>query len=221
MKKIFFASIMVLIFGISFGQQTDTLRSKSGAIVLPVKGDLSFSIDAVPLLNILNPKGISPGYYFPEYAPTIYLKYMVSDKRALMFSPIIKFVREYQDPEEYGENIESEFGFRFGYERRHGNYRLQIPYGLECGFSYINNSSHVQSSPNNFTENGINLFTSLFVGTEYFFLPKMSIGGRFSYACNFSKLNHSDGGASLPTELAKISFNYDNLDGALFLSFYF
>jgi len=222
MKRFFLIVVALIIVCTAYGSDADTLRSKKGAVILPMKGDFSFSIDAVPFLNMLNPKGESPGYYFPNYFPAIYFKYMVSDRSALMAAPIIKLNVAGRQPERgnLGEsNVDDmEFGFRFGYERRSGKSRLQIPYGIEGGFSWFSSSSYNNTNGNIRIE-GIKLFTSLFIGTDYFILPKISLGGRFAFGFMYSTTYEWLEDNSFNTY--SYSLDYNDFGGALMLNFYF
>ncbi len=214
---------MILCF--VYGQDIDTLKSKKGAIILPQKGDFSFSIDAVPFLNLLNPKGESPGFNYLDSIPYIYLKYMLSDKSAIMFSPILTYMHTDLDgtPPDISDKLDGrfgqEYGFRIGYERRSGIHRLQIPYGIEGGFSYFEVYIWDKFTSSHTTSIGVKYFASILVGAEYFFLPKMSLGGRFSYS--FYGLHSENSGEDYGYTERTNYLNYTNLGGALFLSFYF
>ena len=100
-----------------------------------------------------------------------------------------------------------------GYEKRKGAYRLQFSYGGEFGMGYSSNvskysygnqysitntapltttnfsspfSSHLVNRPLEFKQSsGIMIGARTFCGVEYFFLPKISVGGEFGLGFNY------------------------------------
>jgi hypothetical protein len=149
----------------------------------------------------------------------------------------------------------------YGIEKRTGYGRLQVSYGAEILLSYESynesytyGNSFSMSNPNpstfdfgtniltpgrrlTFFEQGIELTTALrvFLGTEYFIAPKISVGGEFGWGVAYT--NTSDGKwkfASWDAEndnvksdmdlsggISGFSFDNDNFGGAIFFMFHF
>jgi len=149
----------------------------------------------------------------------------------------------------------------YGLERRTGYGRLQVIYGAEILFSYQSFSesyeygnSFSMSNPNptsyNFGQNilnpgervtyyeqGLTFSGALraFIGIEYFFAPKISIGGEFGWGPSY--VNAGDGTQDVQSwdaasndvkydtyktgGFSGIRFDNDNFDGAIYLLFHF
>lgn len=123
-------------------------------------------------------------------------------------------------------NSQMNVGLAAGLEKRKGNGRLQGIYGAMAMLSYSsykdvyeygNEFSSTNTNPSRTSFNGNNiggawvnenkqgttfgLSAWAFIGVEYFFAPKMSLSGEFSYGLGFS--NQSSG-----------SMSYENWDGS-------
>ena len=145
-----------------------------------------------------------------------------------------------------------------GYEMRRGPGRVQGFYGGEFFFNYTNSSTKYEYGNNyspsfpipgttNFgtnitatgritdTENGTGIGFGLggFIGAEYFFAPKLSVGGQFGWGLAYGKIG--DGEATeeqwTGTEIEKVTvktgggknwlIDTDNAFGSIFLLFHF
>jgi len=220
MKKLNLLFLLVVLFVPVTGQENETLLvSKNGAVILPEKGDFAIGIDAVPFLNLFNDKGDEPGFNFITSFPAISGKYFMSDKSALRSTVRIRY-RNSKDGDidltNYTKNTNTDLYFGLGYERRIGKSRVQGLYGLEYN---ITGSKTKSTQDDSVFDDRSSLGTGIngFAGAEYFVLPKLSVGGQFSWGISYSVSKDKE------REEKARTFNMDagNMGGALMLTFHF
>ena len=214
MKKL---SLSLVLFALTFSliAQDTVLTSKNGIPILPVKGDFSIGIDAVPFFNIFKDNSSSPGFNFTSSIPMIAMKYFLADNRALRMELAINY--RSLNYEDFGKDVVSSYGVSIGHEWRTGISRVQGYVGVQGGFLYgksktTDSDDNVQSE---FSTIGVGV--EGFLGAEYFVAPKLSIGGQFMWGPVYSVIN------DIETEDKTTVFDISakNANGALMLTFHF
>ena len=176
MYKYLFPTLL-LIFGVSSSQST---KNKFGENILPVKDDWSIGMSAEPFFNFFSDvlTGNNSSLIAPSFGDDLYfyIKKFNSDQRSVRYT--------------FGANFDTHLetwsmGLGYGIENRRGSTRLQGMWGYN-GFIGIGekiDSSDWLSIPTLTYEDGYNMhiMTSLFIGCEYFFLPKIAIGAEYHY----------------------------------------
>lgn len=211
---------MFLIFGMSlFAQESENnLISKNGINILPEKGEFAIGIDAVPFLNLLNDKGDVPGFNFVS-ENTVFLKYFISDNKAIRAYFRIGNYREKEGDENFDnfdKDTETNITLGFGYEKRYGKSRVQGFYGFEGGLLY-NKSKFVQNENVLLETSGFGVVVETLLGAEYFFAPKLSIGGQFMWGISFISKKDIEN----KTKEKIFILDTDNFGGSLILLFHF
>lgn len=118
-----------------------------------------------------------------------------------------------------------------GFERRRGSGRLQFSYGPEASIGTSMEKStynHPYPLSNNIkeekTNGGLILGERAFAGIEYFFMPKVSIGGELGFGIRssfFAKKTYTFyGGQEATIDNPNLSIGSNNLGGQLFLLFH-
>lgn len=168
-----------------------------------------------------------------------YGKYFLNAQKAVR-SRLNIFYNNYQDnyPPDAGQVVLNYTDYTclgadltMGLEKRRGSGRLQFSYGPEAtiGTSMTKYTySHPNVTSNNMkeekTNGGLILGARAFAGIEYFFMPKVSIGGELGFGIRssfFAKKTYSFfGGQEATIDNPNLSVGYDNLGGQLFLLFH-
>ena len=176
MYKYLFSALLI-IFGVSSSQTT---QNKFGENILPVKDDWSIGMSAEPFFNFFSDvlTGNNSTLIAPSFGDDLYfyIKKFNSDQRSVRYT--------------FGANFDTHLetwsmGLGYGIENRRGSTRLQGMWGYN-GFIGIGekiDSNDWLSIPTLIYEDGYNMhiMTSLFIGCEYFFLPKIAIGAEYHY----------------------------------------
>ncbi|MBK5720719.1 hypothetical protein JGH11_07525 [Dysgonomonas sp. Marseille-P4677] len=187
--------------------------TKGGQKILPQAGDFAIGIDLLSLVGLGEssdkPKFFySDGFLGDQNIATIYGKYFLTDQAAIRAKLHIglgsstnkKMVskiggnneEQVEDKKTFSNN---KFGLTVGYEVRRGYGRLQGFFGPEVGVGFGSESTTFDPG------NEINANTNVvsykdkeagkfyaklggFAGVEYFFAPKMSIGGEVGIGFN-------------------------------------
>jgi hypothetical protein len=151
MKKILSLLGFIFIFSIAFSQQDSLLRSKSGKVILPQKGDIAIGIGANSIFsylgNLFSSSGTNNFNLDLLNNNQIYVKYYLSSKSAIRFRlGIDQYSRQYinslvNDLDENStvtdklDHSITNLGFTAGYEKRRGTGRLQFSYGAEINLN--------------------------------------------------------------------------------------
>jgi len=220
MKKLNLLFLLVVLFVTVTGQENEILPvSKNGAVILPEKGDFAIGIDAVPFLNLFNDKGEEPGFNFITGFPAISGKYFINDKSALRSTVRVRYRNMKNgdiDLTNFTKYVNTDIYFGFGYEGRLGKSRVQGLYGIEYN---ITGSKTKNTQDDSVFDNRSSLGTGIngFAGAEYFILPKLSVGGQFSWGISYAVSKDKE------REEKTRTFNMDagNMGGALMLTFHF
>ncbi|MCL2651506.1 MAG: hypothetical protein FWD60_10845 [Candidatus Azobacteroides sp.] len=237
--------------------------TKSGQQILPQTGDFGLSIDAAPMLNylggFLSNAGADGSDLFQNFG--ISGQYFLSNDRSIRaslnmgFSSLINKTYEPKAETTTNEEVEnstttssSDFLLGLGYVFHRGYGRLQAFYGPEVllGFGGSGTTSKYGNALSSTYTNGRvprlldhkygSTFTfgvGGFVGVEYFFAPKMSIGGEFGLSLRYASIGdgktkfESWDGSKVVTEENKTArgsqFNFGTVTtrGSLNVTFYF
>ena len=191
-------------------QSADQLKSKNGTPILPEAGDYSIGVNAVPVLNyfgnLMNSSGntFAVGYQQAGVITGSYMKTANSAYRGKLAISLVNSTVDSTKTQSSGVTL------GLGKMTYRGKGRLQGYYGYEAGLGFSNGKVTVSGvetkAPNTF---GLN--ARGFVGTQYFFAPKMSIGAEYGWGLGFSKSGDNS------------SFNVgvDNAGGSIYLSLFF
>jgi len=203
---------LALVFGTIFAnaQCTEQCKSKNGTPILPEAGEYSIGIDAVPVLNyfgnFFSNSGSTAAVGFQQ-AGVITGSYMKTANTAYRGKLAINFANSSVDST---KSQSSGVTVGAGIMKYRGKSRLQGYYGAELGLGLSNGKTTVGSvetkSPNTF---GVN--ARAFVGAQYFFAPKMSVGTEYGWGPGFSKVG--DG--------SNFNLGVDNAGGSIYLSLFF
>ena len=172
--------LLLLLLLISHISHSQDLKSKIGENILPESGDWSLGMSADPFFNFFSDvlTGNNSSLNVPSFGDDLYfyMKHFVSEDKAIRYT--------------FGANFDTHLetwsmGLGYGIENRRGSTRLQGMWGYN-GFIGIGekfDSSDWLSIPTIIYEDGYNMhiMTALFVGCEYFFLPKIAIGAEYHY----------------------------------------
>lgn len=231
------------------------MTSKNGSAILPESGDWSIGVNVNPFLdyvgNIFSDAGAdSPSFDWTDGNDWVITGKMMKDANtAYRVRARIGYVsvtdKDYSSTATAGASVErktSEMNIDLGagIQKYRGKGRLQGIYGAEARISYGGGSEEWSSEDLNaevsngyLTDGGD--FVSLstfgigvrgFIGAEYFFAPKMSLGGEFGWGLGIS--SSSEGEITVnngtPTKVgggSGFGIDTDNLDGAISLNLYF
>jgi len=186
MRRIILISLLTF-FSISVSQN---LKSKKGENILPVPGEWSISSTATPLFNFMNTvfTGDSKGVDFSFFDDvTIDLKKITDDNTAVRYS----FILDYSS-----ENQTWAMGLGYGVERRRGETRLQGLWGYQGSIEI-----------SEYSEYNMSISAGLFIGCEYFALPKISIGAEYVYGGAID-IQNDETTFHLGGQTTKIKINY-------------
>ena len=203
---------LALVFGTIFAnaQCTEQCKSKNGTPILPEAGEYSIGIDAVPVLNyfgnFFNNSGNTAAVGFQQ-AGVITGSYMKTANTAYRGKLAINYANSSIDStktQSSGVNVGA------GILKYRGKTRLQGYYGAELGLGFSNGKVTVNSTETK-APNTIGVNARAFVGAQYFFAPKMSIGTEYGWGPAFNK---SDDNSSF-------NLGVDNMGGSIYLSLFF
>ena len=180
--------VLFLFSSISFSQ---SVLNKHGQNLLPVKGDISIGTDASSIINFIgnifssNSNSIDVSFDDGTY---IYVKKMLTDNSAARYQLGANFNADTED---------FSFGIGYGMEYRKGTTRLQGFYGYQgfVGMIYEDEFTTLMRP-------------GVFIGCEYFILPKIALGAEYSYGPTLSISE-------------QIDFLLDGHTGLLRMNFYF
>lgn len=240
--------ILAMFIGGAVSAQ-DNMTSKKGTPILPEAGEWSIGIGANSTLqyfgNLMNGNNNAPSFDWQGTQNVIRGKMMKDANTAYRAGLRLRYgsdkttnaapnVGDLKETKISGMNIDLSAGI----EKRRGKGRVQGIYGGEAGINlgsgkttktYNGNAGAGQELENkNGSTFGFNLRG--FIGVEYFFAPKMSVGGEFGWGLDISstgegEVTFADGiGGSTSTKTGKTSsfgFDTDNASGSIILNFYF
>ena len=164
----------------SFIGSSQDLTSNKGENILPQSGDWSMGISVHPIIHLFSDVmvGDQPNVTIPSFGDDLYfhMKRFLTDKKAVRYTVGANF----------DTNLETwSIGVGYGVENRKGTTRLQGMWGYN-GFIGIGekfDSSDWLSIPTIIYEDGYNMhvMSGVFIGCEYFFMPKIAIGAEYHY----------------------------------------
>ena len=164
MKKIIGVSVALIFSVASIAQSNDQIQNKNDVDMMPVKGEIGFGMNAVPVFNYVGNlfgytgnNNVLSGNKFVSYfaANTLFGKYMISDNNAIrahlrigQFSNIYEnmvFDDTQNDPsmlvlDSYSTNS-TFINLGVGYEFRRGKTRLRGIYGGELLYQHQKNTT--------------------------------------------------------------------------------
>jgi hypothetical protein len=214
MKKLTM-SLVLLALAFSLFAQDTVLTSKRGIPILPVKGDISIGIDAVPFFNLFKENTQSPGFSSPGNIPMIAMRYFLADNRALRMEVMVNY--RTRNFEEGNRNVTSSYGINMGHEWRFGSTRVQGFAGVQGGVFYAKEKTTDDNDDVLDEYSTVGVGAEGFLGAEVFIAPKLSIGGQFAWGPTYSVSNDIVN----EQKVTVFSIDADNLSGALILAFYF
>jgi len=152
MKKIILFSSFIFLFSVCFSQQDSILKSKSGKVILPQKGDYAVGIGANSIFNyignMLSSSGNNQLHLNLLNNNMLYGKYFLTSQSAIRLKLMINQTNSHYENNNVPDDINANnkvtdkydqsytnFGFTIGYEKRKGSGRLQVSYGAEINFS--------------------------------------------------------------------------------------
>lgn len=214
MKKCVFY-VMLMMLATAVAAQENVLTSKNGIPILPVKGDFSIGIDAVPFFNLFKDNSASPGFNFANNIPAIAMKYFLEDNRALRMQYLIGYSG--MNVENSGKMVETSFGAFVGYEWRTGSSRVQGYTGVQGGGFFGKDKTTDDNGDAYIEESEFGIVVQGFLGAEYFIAPKLSIGGEFTWGPSYSVFTDN----ITSDKVSVFEIGADNVNGALMLTFHF
>lgn len=208
MKKLFTLAAALLVVASVSAQRGpsaygDATVNKRGIALLPTCGDFAIGMDATPFFRYAGNMFNNSEFNLPPFAAsvdrvTIYGKYFVQPDRAIRAAVSLNFGQETNNedvPPTIDKIKESNFGITLigGYEWRRGHGRVQGFYGAEGRIFFDSETTkyeYVDAMSSGVAERTIKEKSSPefgigaagFVGVEYFFAPKISLGAEFNLA---------------------------------------
>ncbi|MFV0553616.1 MAG: hypothetical protein ACK5LR_02820 [Mangrovibacterium sp.] len=251
-KLIVAAAAIVLTLGVQAQESGQVnMTSKRGVYILPQAGDFAISVDAAPFFQWFgNSFNGSTSNDAPSFADKWYVegKYMLTDNKALRAGLGVNVFSNkytgapYDNPDGKEVSNVNTYGLNHielnaGLEYRRGAGRVQGFYGYQAlvgiggttldggdGSSKITGETGEDSAT--YWEQKVSSFAfgaGAFAGVEYFFAPKMSIGGELGLNLIYSSYKNSSTTGS--TDSDGDSFSHFGIgtayNGAIKLSFYF
>jgi len=244
----------LLILAMFIGSATiaqDNMTSKKGTPILPEAGDWSIGIGANSTLeyfgNLMNSGTNTAPSFDWQREPNVIRAKMFKDAntayrvglrlgfgsdKTTNAAPIVGDLKE-------TKTSAMDIDLSAGIEKRRGKGRVQGIYGGEAGINLgsgkttktYNGNANVNDELEVKEGGTFGFGVRGFIGVEYFFAPKMSVGGEFGWGLNISSTGEkettkADGnGGSLPStkegKSSSFGFNTDNASGAIVLNFYF
>ena len=221
------------------------LMTKRGAPILPEAGDWGIGLDASPFLDYVgnafngNFANSAPSWNFTaQYPMHIYIRNVRDDETVMRALVRIGFNSESQDVYSggtlLGKGSTSAFtiGLAAGLEKNKSlSNRIRGYYGAMAGIFFlpydsagtvIGNTKFEPDGGGNTVEiNGGTTFAiaaRAFIGAEYFFAPKMSLGGEFGWGLAFASTSDrkdNSSGTEVITEGKSSQFVLDTDNGTL------
>ena len=254
MKKfILTAALAAVTF---FANAQDNMNSKNGTPILPEAGDWSIGFDAAPWLHYAGNLFSNAGNNSPNanyiYPQTIVGKYMSSSTMAYRGMLRIGYnhnsqdelVPDFNNPNNSVTNTTAanmmNINLGAGMQWYRGKGRLRGYYGVMALITFATNDS-TKSYGNSPAHGGtgwteikqgstFGIGANAFVGAEYFFAPKMSIGAEYTWGLMLNTTGQgaitsvdASGASSTANTGGNSNFNLDvhNWGGAIMLSLYF
>jgi hypothetical protein len=244
MKKTILIVAAMLAAVVASAQMT----SKKGNAILPESGDWSIGVDATSTLeyfgNLMNGSNDAPSFGFTS-GQTITGKMMKDANTAYRVRARVGFNSNTDNA--YDTGIDDGSGSTFvveqktsdinvdlgvGIQKYRGKGRLQGIYGAEATIMFSSGSESWDSETLSAEVTGggsFGLGVRGFIGAEYFFAPKMSLGGEFGWGLGISSTSETTtevtvaGTTSKTTGGGGSSFGIDtdNVGGAINLNLYF
>jgi hypothetical protein len=253
--------IVAMMIGVSASAQD--FNSKKGTPILPAEGDWSIGVNANSILeyfgNLMNGGNNAPSFDFTNsdqiitgrMMKTADMAYRAKLRVGLGSTKSSTLVPKNgsttnETVEDVTKVSATNIGIGGGIQKYRGQGRLKGIYGAEAmimlgggktTYEYGNALTDAFPGGPRTTEekDGSTLGFQLrgFIGAEYFFAPKMSLGGEFGWGLDFgstgegeitSEVNQGAGTTSTTTKTGKSSsfgIDTDNLSGAINLNFYF
>tara|TARA_B100001093_G_C26730519_1_gene972017 strand:- start:183 stop:806 length:624 start_codon:yes stop_codon:yes gene_type:complete len=207
MKNLYFFAIFSLISNSIFGQ-------KNG----PTKGDWVLSSNASSLLNyagnLFNGSAESPEISFQNEEMSLLGKLFINDSTAWRGGVNVQMLSKTTDlllGEAPYTTKESSYSLTIslGKEFRKGRNRLQGFYGYGSHIMVSTNSYEDGISEGEEENSDMGIGINTFVGAEYFFRPKMSLGAEYRHGISYQESDNEK------------SFSISGQTTAIFLSLYF
>ena len=219
MKKFSIIFLSLVLSTYAFSQEADNaLYNRHGVNILPEKGEIAISIDAVPFLNLLNDRGAGVGFNYVHNIPAFGFKYFTSNTTALRLDFRIGYGSDkLTNRSHFEKESGGSFGFGIGHEKRLGSSRVQGFYGFGGGFLY-EKIKHSNDGGRVSLDNSVfGIGANFFLGAEVFIATKLSIGGEFNWGPTYliNKDILSD------TSTSGFIIGTGNAGGALMLNFHF
>jgi hypothetical protein len=187
---LFFVFLSIVVSSINCQQDT-TLMSKNKRIILPQKNDIAIGVSTNSIFNYIGNLFNNSEHNYLNLKllqnSQIFGKYFLSENTALNVRlGILMTDKDFFYASDYWGSIPvnekySNLSFAAGYEKRIGKNRLQLAYGSEINmtFSKVNYSyNRVHFNPPR-TKQPHEIELRGYVGIEYFFAPKISVGGQY------------------------------------------
>ena len=203
--------VLTMVFAFNFASAQNTCCTKNGTNVLPEAGEFSIGIDAVPVLNyfgnFFNNSGntASVGFQQAGVITGSYMKTANTSYRGKLAINYATSTVDSTDTQSAGVNVGA------GILKYRGKTRLQGYYGAEVGLGFGSGKVTVSGTETE-TPSTLGVNARAFVGAQYFFAPKMSVGTEYGWGPGFSKVGDN-----------KSSFNLgvDNMGGSIYLNLFF
>ena len=228
----------------------DNMTSKKGTPILPEAGDWSIGIGANSTLNyfgnLMNGNNSAPSFDWQNPQNVLQGKMMKDENTAYR----LRLRLGLGSTKKEGQNVDTDndgnpdtdsaevktsatnINLGAGIQKYRGKGRLKGIYGGEANIGLSGGKTTIDA-PGYSSENKMGSTFSLgirgFIGIEYFFAPKMSLGGEFGWGIAFSSTGEGEnsstsGGVSSSSKTGKSSsfgLDTDNASGSLVLNFYF
>lgn len=206
MKKNILILAAVFVAGTVMSQD---LTSKKGEMYLPEAGDYAIGIDATPILNYFGNMFSDAGNAAPTFGfnpgdgTAIYGKMFTDAQNAYRGSVRVGFGSTTvttpsltNDDEDETKISNSNITLGVGKEMRRGNTRLQGVYGAQALITFSGGETTTTDFGGDIADGGIvstevktgsafGLNIGVFGGVEYFFAPKMSVAGEYTWGIGF------------------------------------
>lgn len=249
MKKAIF---ILAIAATTISASAQQMMNKKGMPIKPVSGDYGLLINANPFLNYAgNFFGKTNDNFSPNFQNyggagnpfTLSGRYFLADDRAIRVDFTLGINSSTEESANFVDATKldelktssSTIGIGAGYEYRRGAGRLVVNYGPQISILSRSNidgkiefTNGNDANLNQIAEGGNTLTFGVggFLGLEYFFGPKMSVGGNFGLNINASSTNERTNkvgtGTAVVTDGKSSSFGVANSNNSnISLNFYF
>lgn len=245
MKK----SLLIIAMFISAAATAQDMTSKKGTPILPESGDWSIGVGANSTLeyfgNLMNGNNNAPSFDWANNQ--IITGKMMKDEntayRAYVRLGLGSTKAEMQDVDTDGDGLAdidsaevktsaTNIALGAGLQKYRGKGRLKGIYGAEAMIMLGGNKTTVTATDYDSENKAGSTFgfgVRGFIGAEYFFAPKMSLGGEFGWGISLESTGEGEntttqGGTTTTSKTGKSSsfgFDTDNASGSIILSLYF